>query len=281
MNDSIKECQIDSKENLFKRKSAKIFYVCLIVLAVIISFLGFIPVDDNCYFYESGRGYFYESGREGKYKAGYYADNLFDVIIMLGNSSGYLKEGQTEEELEKILIDRAKENATLGVEAFIPLIISISTLASIFILIALFCWYLDRYCKNTHVELQSNGMGGSIKRLFSTASLNVPIEKIDSVFIKKSLVDKICSGETVVIRSGASLTKVMCVQNAAEFVDLVLLQIRNYKESLNNKISSANDNDTAQNDDIEKLKKLKALADDGVITQEEYESKRKSLIDKI
>lgn len=152
-----------------------------------------------------------------------------------------------------------------------------------FILSILFMvWYaLSRaMCKKCTLELNQDGVYGKKKTLFSLKSINQPFEKIDNVSIRDSIIDKILGGQTLVIRSSSSCIKFSCVDNAQEFLDKTLEELKKYKESVNSKSEKAAPT-SSDGDKMEAIVKLKNLLDQGLITQEEFDSKRKSLIDKI
>lgn len=158
-----------------------------------------------------------------------------------------------------------------------PVILVIFILALLFVV-----WYaLSRVmCKKCALELNQDGVYGKKKTLFSLKSINQPFEKIDNISIRDSIIDKILGGQTIVIRSSSSCIKFSCVDNAQEFLDKTLEELKKYKQAVNSKsekVSKA----SSDGDAMEAIVKLKNLLDQGLITQKEFDSKRKSLIDKI
>lgn len=143
-------------------------------------------------------------------------------------------------------------------------------------------WYvLSRaMCKKCNLELNQDGVYGKKKTLFSLKSINQPFEKIDNISIRDSIIDKILGGQTILIRSSSSCIKFSCIDNAQEFLDKTLEELKKYKESVNSKsekvAKSSFDGDT-----MDAIVKLKNLLDMGLITQEEYDTKRKTLINRI
>lgn len=129
------------------------------------------------------------------------------------------------------------------------------------------------------LELNTDGIQGKVKKLFSSKSISQPFEQIDNLFIRKNIIDIITGGKTIAISSGGSKIKFSCVANAQEFVDKTLEELKKYKESVNFKTEKT---PTAQTyNAMDDLMKLKNLLDQGLITQEEFEEKRKSFINKI
>ncbi len=149
-------------------------------------------------------------------------------------------------------------------------------LSIIFIIIYLL---IRNSAKKCTLELNQDGVFGKKKTLFSTRSISQPFEKIDSVFLKNSLMDKIIGGQTIAINSASSCVKFRCVENAEEFVDKTLEELKKYKESVSS--NKSNIPASSGSDTMDALLKLKNLFDQGLITQEEFEEKRKAMINKI
>ncbi len=152
-----------------------------------------------------------------------------------------------------------------------------------FILSTLFmvwCALSRAMCKKCTLELNQDGVYGKKKTLFSLKSINQPFEKIDNVSIRDGIIDKIFGGRTLVIRSSSSCIKFLCVDNAQEFLDKTLEELKKYKEAVNSKSEKAT-KASSDGDTMEAIVKLKNLLDQGLITQEEFDAKRKALIDKI
>lgn len=159
-------------------------------------------------------------------------------------------------------------------DVFVPIIIW-------FVIFILFITLLiiKHNAKKCSLELNQDGILGQKKKLFSKESLNMPYEKIDSVYLRNSIIDKIISGQTIVINSASSRVKFLCIANAQEFVDKTLEELKKYKES----VAAAKEKAPAssESDAMDALLKLKSLLDQGLISQEEFEEKRRSLAEKI
>ncbi|MDE6780176.1 MAG: SHOCT domain-containing protein [Ruminococcus sp.] len=144
------------------------------------------------------------------------------------------------------------------------------------IIFFLFAKLTKSIIKRCSLELSKDGIIGNRKKLFSNKFLKLPIEKIDSIAIKNGIKDKFFGGETITIRTSSGLICFMCVHNATEFVDKTLEAIKAYKES--NKPVDANIPTNTSGDNLEQIKKLKEMLDNGIITQEEFDVKKKQLL---
>lgn len=137
--------------------------------------------------------------------------------------------------------------------------------------------------KRCSLELNEKTINGQRKRLFSKAKLDLPIDKIDSIMVKKSLYNTLTGGKTIAIRTASGLIKFPWVHNADEFVDITLAKMEEYKQTMKDDnqalISAVASNSGGSAAD--KIKELKGLLDEGIISQEDFERKKKELIDKM
>lgn len=137
--------------------------------------------------------------------------------------------------------------------------------------------------------LTDKGLSGQRKKIFSTAQLQLPMDKIDNIMVTENIINKIDGGKTVAVRSASGLIKFPWVQNADEFVNATLAEIEKYNQSLKNvdqNLVSAIVGNSVQKAQPEKsaahkIKDLKELLDSGLITQDEFDAKKKDLLDKI
>ena len=137
--------------------------------------------------------------------------------------------------------------------------------------------------------LTDKGLSGQRKKIFSTAQLQLPMDKIDNIMVTENLINKMDGGKTVAIRSASGLIKFPWVQNADEFVNATLAEIEKYNQSLKNvdqnlvSAISGNSVQKAQPEKsaVQKIKDLKELLDSGLITQDEFDAKKKDLLDKM
>lgn len=152
-------------------------------------------------------------------------------------------------------------------------------ISAILLLFVLFILSFRNVCRKCDIELNKDGICGKLKYYFSAKSLDIPIEKIDSIYVRDNIFDKIIGGQTIVIKTTSSVIRVSCTANSQEFVDKALTEIKKYKHSIAN--DKLNENENRSDDEIEKIKKLKELLEQNLITQEEFETKRKELLDKL
>ncbi|MBQ8920878.1 MAG: SHOCT domain-containing protein [Oscillospiraceae bacterium] len=133
--------------------------------------------------------------------------------------------------------------------------------------------------------LNENGISGEKKSLFGKKSVELPFENITSIAVQNGLIDKLIDGQTVSIASATGFIRFRSVMNAQEFTDKTLVELRKFKEMTRQGAGSAAPAAApapapapAAADETDKLLKLKSLLDNGVISQEEYEEKRKELL---
>lgn len=145
----------------------------------------------------------------------------------------------------------------------------------------------DGMASQCSLSLTDKGVTGCKKGLFSTKEVKLPIDKIDAIMASNGFMDDLRGGDTLLIRSMAGGIKFPWVQNANEFVDATLAKIEEFKHSAkkeNQNLISAVAKSVGANSgtsSAQKIKELKELLDSGLITQEEFEAKRRELLDKM
>lgn len=115
-------------------------------------------------------------------------------------------------------------------------------------------------CTNQRIIFLNKNM------IYGMQQQNIPLEAINAItFSQKLLLGSIS------ITNGATVTTIDSINKMAAPIMASKIQnaVRNFKN--NNSISS----DT----DLDDLRKLKSLLDDGIITQEEFDSKKKQILD--
>lgn len=161
----------------------------------------------------------------------------------------------------------------------------IVTISIILLFPAIFITLCDiRAAKKSSLRLTETGISGARKKLSSNSELNLPIDKIDSIYIHNGIMDKLEGGKTLMIRSVSGVIKFPWVQNAEEFRDAVTTKIEEYKKSIRNdnkNLISAVVNNASGGGSAQKIKELKELLDQGLISQDEFEAKRKELLSKL
>lgn len=158
----------------------------------------------------------------------------------------------------------------------------------VFALVSILCWLYIKSAKSCSIELNDKCVKGVRKTIFSKRDLNLPIEQIDSIMVSHSLWDALFGGEKLLIRSASGMIKFPWVRNAKEFSDAVLAKIDEYKQNdkeknKNSAASALNNsgNNAGMQTAAQKIKDLNELLEIGAISQEEFNAKRKELLDKM
>lgn len=164
---------------------------------------------------------------------------------------------------------------------YIPLFLFIALFIAA--LPVLFYFGAREIAKRCNLILTDKGIFGNLKKALSKKELNLPIDKIDNIMISENIIDKLRGGKTIAVRTTNGLIKFNWVQNADEFVNATLAKIEEYKQSVKENVSvmAHNASGGSDNSAAAKIKELKELLDSGLISQEEFEAKRKELIDKM
>lgn len=124
--------------------------------------------------------------------------------------------------------------------------------------------------------LTNKEIKGIRKYIFLKKDLTFPIEKVDSIMVVNSTFDKIRGGKTIAIRTTSGLIKFPWVHNAEEFVNKTLDTIKAYNES--SKPVTENFQQNTGGDNLEQIQKLKEMLDSDIITQDEFDTKKKQLL---
>lgn len=136
--------------------------------------------------------------------------------------------------------------------------------------------YSKVVAKKCSIIIENTGVIGTRVKFFSNKEIKLPIEKIDSITVQNGILDKLYGGKTIAIRSSSGLIKFPWVQNAQEFLDATLAGIQKYKELVSTKSEATPA--VPVSDEFEKVKKLKELQQQGLLTEEEFEAKKKQLL---
>ncbi|MGN1086256.1 MAG: SHOCT domain-containing protein, partial [Porcipelethomonas sp.] len=147
---------------------------------------------------------------------------------------------------------------------------------------------VNNIAKQCSLSLTEKSITGNRKTLFAYSEIKLPIDKVDSIMASHSFLNILTGGDTLLIRSASGAVKFLWVQNAKEFVDATLAKIEEFKQSVkdeNQNLVSAVAKSVGANSGnssaAQKIKEIKELLDSGLITQEEFEAKRKELLDKM
>lgn len=105
--------------------------------------------------------------------------------------------------------------------------------------------------------------------LFATKTLDMPIAKVNDISITKNIFGHMFNYGTIVIQSSSSKYIFQFVKNPDSF-----------KNELSNLIAQGqNSREIQGKDNYDKLKELKKLLDDQVITKEEFEKEKRKLLE--
>ncbi len=111
----------------------------------------------------------------------------------------------------------------------------------------------------------------------SKITLKMPIEKIDNIAIVSS-VFFVFTGKAIKISSTSGSICLPYVLNADEVVSYIKGIINKTKKE---QITGESESLNVQSDNVDKLKKLAELRNSGIITEEEFNQKKKDLLEKI
>ncbi len=153
-----------------------------------------------------------------------------------------------------------------------------------FILVALVYLICNSIARRSEIILHSRGISGIRKHIFSETKLELTMDKIDSIMITTTLRDHLFGGKTIVIRSNSGKIKFPWVHNAEEFMQATLAEIEKYKKNVAQQTPAPQAPVQVvekDNSAMEKMRELKTMLDEGFITQEEFDAKKKDLLDKM
>lgn len=112
----------------------------------------------------------------------------------------------------------------------------------------------------------------SKKGLLNIKVLDSPIDKINDFYVKQSIFGRIFNYSKVIIKTSSSIYFFDYVKDAAKFKNMLITTDRVQKVEIqgNNQLS---------NSKYDELNKLKELLDNDIITNEEFEKKKKDILD--
>lgn len=134
----------------------------------------------------------------------------------------------------------------------------------------------DYNCKGRSLSLFNDFIYGTY---INGYHINIPLNSIASITSEKTLYDQFRGGETLTIRTDNRTYVYQYVHNAQEFIDKTMQLIkRTDTETINSIPIQKSD---SSDEFVDKLKKLQSIREQGLITPEEYEEKRKELVSKL
>lgn len=145
------------------------------------------------------------------------------------------------------------------------------------VVIFLIRMFIAKRCK---LELTEGQIEGQLKTTFGKKKLQIPIDHLDSVMTSSGFWDKVRGGETLLISSNSGLIKFHYVRNADEFAQAAMKRIDEVKKSATVPQAAPVQNASGGNA-LEKMNSLKQMLDSGLITQEEFDQKKKDILSKM
>lgn len=165
--------------------------------------------------------------------------------------------------------ERSKETYPVNIALFIIFNALLAAAPFIFELIR------KKECKNTELNIKEDRIYGSSGHALIKKKIDIPLKSINNITILESKADKIKSGKTIEILYGTKKEKFSYIHNAEA--------VKNYINECISKLKSKKEETVQttviQNDSMaDELKKFKDLLDSGVITQEEFDAKKKQIL---
>ena len=145
------------------------------------------------------------------------------------------------------------------------------------VVIFLIRMFIAKRCK---LELTEGQIEGQLKTTFGKKKLQIPIDHLDNVMTSSGFWDKIRGGETLLISSNSGLIKFHYVRNADEFAQAAMKRIDEVKKSATVPQAAPVQNASGGNA-LEKMNSLKQMLDSGLITQEEFDQKKRDILSKM
>lgn len=121
-------------------------------------------------------------------------------------------------------------------------------------------------CTNKRILFIDKGMFYGIK------SSEIPLDMINSVSYQKKL---LLGSVTVTDGAGVSSIDSISKEDTVKLANVIKAESENYKRSLRVPSSAPQ---PAENNDVEHIRQLKGLLDDGIITQDEFDAKKKQIL---
>ena len=111
----------------------------------------------------------------------------------------------------------------------------------------------------------------SKRGLLNIKVLDSPIEKVNDVDVRQTMLGRILNYSSIVIRTSSSTYTFDYVKDAIKFKNLLMTTDRIQKVEIQ-------ENNQVLNSRYDELNKLKELLDNNVITQEEFDKKKKDIL---
>ena len=211
---------------------------------------------------------FYSLGPANDYDNNYSAARYLWKIAYYREGISRLTNSRRVEDFYSNLTDNDPSKFYLG-KFIICVIITVIVIA---IPIVFFATLRDIITQSS-LELNSKGLNGSKRTINSRYRVDIPIESINNIGCKKTFISKFIYESTMYINSSKGNFVFHGISNPDKLIKAVLKEIENNK---NRQSAPAFDNDA-----IIKIRSLKQMLDNQLITQEEYEQKKKTILSKM
>ena len=130
-------------------------------------------------------------------------------------------------------------------------------------------------CQNTQLNIKDDKIYGSCGIAIIKKKIDIPFANINNITVSQTKADKLRSGKTLQIIHGDKKSVFHYIHNAEE----VKNYINNCVDMFKSKKEESQQTTVIKSDSsADELKKYKELLDNGVITQEEFDAKKKQLL---
>lgn len=152
-----------------------------------------------------------------------------------------------------------------SIETVVKIILFLSLIRSISEIIKVLIYMLTSVLAFTNKRVISK------RGLLNIKVLDSPIEKVNDVDVRQTMLGRILNYGSIIIKTSSSIYTFDYVKDAIKFKNLLMTtdRIQKVKIQENNQVSNGN---------YDELSKLKDLLDKNVITQEEFDKKKKDIL---
>lgn len=152
-----------------------------------------------------------------------------------------------------------------SIETVVKIILFLSLIRSISEIIKVLIYMLTSVLAFTNKRVISK------RGLLNIKVLDSPIEKVNDVDVRQTMLGRILNYGSIIIKTSSSIYTFDYVKDAIKFKNLLMTtdKIQKVKIQENNQVSNSN---------YDELSKLKELLDKNVITQEEFDKKKKDIL---
>ena len=152
-----------------------------------------------------------------------------------------------------------------SIETVVRIILFLSLIRSISEIIKVLIYMLTSVLAFTNKRVISK------RGLLNIKVLDSPIEKVNDVDVRQTMLGRILNYGSIIIKTSSSIYTFDYVKDAIKFKNLLMTtdRIQKVKIQENNQVSNSN---------YDELSKLKELLDKNVITQEEFDKKKKDIL---